>query len=151
MMDFLLRKMTTKDIQAVTDLEATCFASPWPKSQIEYEITENPCAVVYVAETDGKIVGYLDFMITFDSATIDRLAVLPAYRKQGIALALLEKMVEVCHAQEDEVDWITLEVRKSNVAAISLYEKNGYEYVTTKPNYYTDGEDAIYMMRSIIQ
>ena len=34
--------------------------------------------------------------------------------------------------------------------AIKLYEKNGYEYITTKPHYYDDGEDAIYMVRSLV-
>lgn len=150
MMDIKLRKMTEADIPPVTALEQASFAHPWPEREIRYEITENPCSVIYIAEKDGEIVGYLDFMITFDSATINRICVLPAHRKQGIAYALLEQMVKECKAQEEEVDWITLEVRKSNEAAIKLYEKNGYEYVTTKPHYYDDGEDAVYMMRSIV-
>ena len=150
MMDIKLRKMVEKDVDAVQRLEAACFAHPWPLEAIRYEITENPCSVIYLAEKNGKLVGYLDFMITFDSATINRICVLPEERKQGIAFALLEQMVAECKAQEEEVSWITLEVRKSNEAAIQLYAKNGYEYITTKPHYYDDGEDAIYMVRSLV-
>jgi ribosomal-protein-alanine N-acetyltransferase len=97
-----------------------------------------------------EVVGYLDFMITFDSATINRLAVNEAYRKQGIASALLNKMVEVCHEQKDPVSWITLEVRPSNKAATNLYFQNDWKQVTIKKGYYSDGEDALYLVRSIL-
>ncbi len=146
----IVRKMEEKDIDSVTDLEAECFLDPWPKSQIEYEIKENPCSVVLVAEEDEKIVGYIDFMITFDSATINRVAVLPKHRNKGLGFRLLEEMKSICKEQEDEVAWITLEVRASNESAIRLYEKNGYEKITVKRKYYKDGEDAIYMVRSIL-
>ena len=84
-------------------------------------------------------------MITFDSATINRVAVNPGFRQQGIGQALLEKMVDVCHQQKDPVEFITLEVRPSNTAAQALYLKNGWKQVTVKKGYYSNGEDAIYM------
>ena len=145
-----IRKMEEKDIDSVSQLEADCFFDPWPKSQIEYEIKENPCSVCLVAEEDNQIVGYIDFMITFDSATINRVAVSPSFRNKGLGFTLLEEMKNICKLQEDEVSWITLEVRASNESAIRLYEKNGYERITVKKKYYKDGEDAIYMVRSII-
>ncbi len=145
-----IRRMKEMDIEQVASLEASCFSDPWPLSQIEYELKENPCSVVLVAEGNKKIVGYIDFMITFDSATINRVCVLPSFRRKGIGFALLNEMKEICNEQKDEVAWITLEVRSSNEAAIRCYEKNGYERVTIKRHYYADGEDAIYMVRSIL-
>ena len=147
-----IRKMIEADIPAITNLEATCFKNPWPEREIRYELRENPVAQTLVSETsDGLIVGYLDFMITFDSATVNRLAVLPASRNKGIAQALLNEMVQICQKQETPVEWITLEVRNSNEAAKKLYSKNGWSVITVKKGYYDDGEDAIYMVRSIIQ
>lgn len=144
-----IRKIKESDIQAVANLEAASFLSPWPEEQIRYEMKENPCSYVYVATLDEEVVGYLDFMITFNSATIDRICVNEVQRRKGIAQALLDKMIEVCKKQEDRVDYITLEVRMSNKAAIALYEKNEWMKITTKPHYYSDGEDALYMVRSL--
>lgn len=144
-----IRKIKESDVQAVANLEAASFLSPWPEEQIRYEMKENPCSYVYVATLDDEVVGYLDFMITFNSATIDRICVNEVQRRKGIAQALLDKMIEVCKKQEDRVDYITLEVRMSNKAAIALYEKNEWMRITTKPHYYSDGEDALYMVRSL--
>jgi ribosomal-protein-alanine N-acetyltransferase len=146
-----IRKMTVKDIDAVAALEKACFKHPWPKKDVAYEIRENPVSFEYVAEIDGKIVGYIDFMITFTSATVNRICTRKEYRRQGIAQALIEKMVKVVERQEEHVDFITLEVRSSNKAAISLYEKNHFSKVLVKKAYYSDGEDAIYMVRSFVQ
>lgn len=144
-----IRKIKESDIQAVANLEAASFLSPWPEEQIRYEMKENPCSYVYVATLDEEVVGYLDFMITFNSATIDRICVNEVQRRKGIAQALLDKMIEVCKKQEERVDYVTLEVRLSNKAAIALYEKNEWMKITTKPHYYSDGEDALYMVRSL--
>lgn len=150
-MDYSIRPLKKKDIEKVAILEANCFVKPWPLNQIAYEFKGNPCAKVYVCvDKDENVLGYLDFMITFNSATIDRVCVAKEYRNQGIASALLEMMVKVCKEQKDVVEFITLEVRRSNEKAISLYLKNNWQKVVIKPKYYDDGEDAIYMIRSLL-
>ncbi len=150
-MEFTIRRIKKNDIQKVADLEAACFLKPWPLNQIAYEYKGNPCAKVFVAaDSENNILGYIDFMITFNSATIDRICVDEKYRGNGIASKLLEKMVEVCKKQKEVVEFITLEVRVSNKNAISLYSKNGWQKVVIKPKYYDDGEDALYMIRSIL-
>jgi ribosomal-protein-alanine N-acetyltransferase len=148
---YKIRAMRDEDILAVTSIEMGAFSEPWPEKEIRYELHENPVAKLYVATIDEEVVGYLDFMITFDSATINRVAVNEGYRQKGIGQALLDKMVEVCHEQKDTVEFITLEVRPSNTAAQALYLKNGWKQVTVKKGYYSNGEDAIYMIRSILQ
>ena len=131
-------------------LESACFHDPWPLEQVIYESKENPVANLYSATIDDEVVGYIDFFITFDSASIARICVADEYRRNGIAKTLIEKMVEVCKKQKEPVENITLEVRESNEAAIKLYEKNGFKKKTKKKMYYSDGEDAIYMVRCII-
>jgi [ribosomal protein S18]-alanine N-acetyltransferase len=144
-----IRKMREDDVLAIVSVEMGAFAEPWPEKVIRYELNENPCSHLYVATIDDEVVGYLDFMITFDSATISRLAVNESNRRKGIGQALINKMIVVCKRQKEEVSWITLEVRPSNVDALGLYTKNEWKRVTTKKGYYSDGEDAIYMVRSI--
>ena len=131
-------------------LESACFHDPWPLEQVIYESKENPVANLYSATIDDEVVGYIDFFITFDSASIARICVADEYRRNGIAKTLIEKMVEVCKKQKEPVENITLEVRESNEAAIKLYEKNGFKTITKKKMYYSDGEDAIYMVRCIL-
>lgn len=150
-MEITIRPIKKNDIEKVAALEAACFVKPWPLNQIAYEFKGNPCAKVFVAlDEDENIVGYIDFMITFNSATIDRICVDEKYRNNGVGSKLLEKMVEVCKKQKEVVEFITLEVRVSNKNAISLYSRNGWEKVVIKPKYYDDGEDALYMIRSIV-
>lgn len=146
----IVRKIEKSEAKAVYSLESECFSSPWPLQEIEYELNENPCSNLLGVYKEEKLVAYLDFMITFDSATINRICVSKNERKKGFASLLLKKMEEILKSQEDKVEFITLEVRKSNEAAISLYKKEGYSEITVKKMYYDDGEDAIYMMRSLL-
>ena len=145
-----IHKSKESELQAIAMLEDACFHDPWPLDQVVYESKENPIANLYSATIEDEVVGYIDFFITFDSASIARICVASEYRRNGIAKALIEKMVEVCKKQEEPVENITLEVRESNVAAIELYEKNGFKTITKKKLYYSDGEDAIYMVRCIL-
>ena len=62
---------------------------------------------------------------------------------------LLGQMIKDCESKEDVVEFITLEVRVSNAPAIAFYKKHKFSEITIKKNYYSDGEDAIYMVRSL--
>lgn len=150
MADVTIRKMIDDDLDVIEELEKVSLKAPWNKKVLSSELHENPCSVILVAEVEGKIAGYLDFMITFDSATISRIAVFPEFRRLGIATRLLDEMNSICKNQDEPVAWITLEVRPTNVNAVNLYLSSGYEKVTIKKAYYDDGEDAIYMMRSLV-
>ena len=147
----IIRKVKKEDFEQVYQIEQTCFKDPYPRKHLEYEFFENPINIILVAEADEKIVGFIDFMVTFNSATIVQIAVLPEYRKQKIATNLLIEM-ENCFPKDldDVVENVTLEVRKSNEAAINLYKKDGYELIVEKKHYYPDGEDAIYMVKRIL-
>lgn len=147
----MIREATIEDLDAIARVEKSAFGKgAWPKKAILSEFTENELSRIHVDVEDGEVVAWLDFMITFTSATVMAIGVLPEYRKRGIATSLMKKMEEICRAQEETVEWITLEVRESNEEAIALYKKLGYVYVTKKVAYYEDGEDALYLIRSLI-
>ena len=146
----IYRLVRKEDFEQVYEIEKNCFVDPYPRQQLEYEFSGNPLNKIIVAVDDDKIVGFIDFMITFNSATIIQVAVIEEYRKQGIASNLLEEMEKSFPKNIDDiVESITLEVRKSNVPAIYLYKKNGYEFVVEKKHYYSDGEDALYLVKRV--
>lgn len=147
----IIRRVKKEDFEQVYEIEQSCFKDPYPKKHLEYEFFENPVNVILVAEENSKIVGFIDFMITFNSATIVQIAVIPEYRKQKIATLLLKEMENSFPKNiEDVVENVTLEVRKTNESAINLYKKDGYEIIVEKKHYYPDGEDAIYMVKRIL-
>lgn len=144
----MIRKVRKEDFEQVYEIEKTCFVDPYPREQLEYEFSSNPVNVILVAEEDKKVIAFIDFMITFNSATIVQIAVLPEYRGRHIATSLLRGMENTFPKDvEDLVENVTLEVRKSNEAAINLYKKDGYEIIVEKKHYYSDGEDALYMVK----
>lgn len=142
---------TLKDFEQIYGIEQACFVEPYTREQLMYEFSENPLNRILVAYDEDKISGFVDYMITFNSATISQIAVLPNYRKKGIGSKLLEEMEKSFPKEiDDVVETITLEVRESNINAISFYKKNGYENVVIKKHYYKNGENAVYMIKRLL-
>ena len=138
------------DFDGVLKIENECFKQPYSVEELTYEFKQNPVNKIVVAEAEGEIIGFIDYLITFNSSTIMQVAVTEKYRKNGVATQLLSEMEKSFPKNVDDVvETITLEVRESNKAAKALYLKNGYEVVTTKKNYYKDGENAIYMLKRL--
>ena len=146
MIDFEIREATHNDIQSLLELEQS-FLAPWPQNYIEYELGENPVNTFLVITLMDKVVGFIDYWITFDSATISQIAISNQYRRRGLATKLLQEMYDDCYAKR--VRNITLEVRTENKSAVFLYEKFGFKTVLTKPHYYDNGDDAFYMLLEV--
>lgn len=145
-----VRKTLPSDLDSIMEIEESAFKHPYTRKQMLSELNENPCAHVYSALVDAEVVGFIDFMITFNSATISQIAVKENMRGKGIGNRLLGQMLKDCEAQADPVEYITLEVRQSNEKAQKFYKRHKFEPVLVKKGYYDDGEDAVYMVRSIV-
>ena len=144
------RAATMNDFEEVLAIENECFIEPYSRENLKYEFEENPVNKIIVAEDDGRVVGFIDYLITFNSATIMQVAVTKEYRGIGIATRLLSEMEKSFPKDLDEiVETVTLEVRVSNQPAVNLYTKNGYKIVVVKSHYYKDGENAIYMVKRL--
>ncbi len=143
-----IRKATLNDLDAIYEIEQSSFINPWKKSDIEYELSTNPVNVFLVSINEDGVVGYLDFLITFNSASIVQIATKSDVRNRHIATSLLKEMFKMLPSEgDDKVEFVTLEVRQSNAIAIDLYKKFGFEIITIKKNYYVNGEDALYMVK----
>lgn len=137
-----IKKLSTEYINAVAEIEKECFSSPWDEAALEAELN-NACSHLYVAMDGNRAAGYAAVYCVCGEADIARVAVLPAYRRQGIATQLLLKSFE-----DNQADCAFLDVRESNTAAINLYKSLGFEQVGTRKNYYSDPtENAILMKR----
>jgi len=140
-----IREMTERDLDEVLEIERGSFPTPWSKGLFTKELAI-PFARAFVAQDEycGKIVGYLCFWLVDQETHILNLAVHPRRRRQGIGTRLLIFGVSYCRRQG--VRQITLEVRRSNVTAISLYKNFQFQAQGIRRKYYTDsGEDAILM------
>lgn len=144
-----IRKAKISDLEEIKEIEDESFINPFTKEDLLYEISQNPVSNFLVLEKDGLVVGFIDYWVTFDSATIDQIAVKKSERNQGFAKILLEKSINDLK-ELGEVSFFTLEVRTSNEPAINLYKSFGFQKVTIKEKYYDDGEDAIYMIKGLV-
>lgn len=139
------RKATLEDIPFLAEIENKYFHSPWTKEQFEQEMKENEFSHIYVLIDKNIIIGYIDYWIIFDQAQINKICIENEYRRQGLAKYLiLQAFIEM---KKNEVFSITLEVRVSNISAQKLYESLGFKKILIKNNYYSDGEDAFFMMK----
>lgn len=146
-MNIQIRGLRYDDLDAVTRIEQKCFSTPWSREAFINELSNN-LAYYHCAIVDDKIVGYMGIWKICDEGHITNVAVLPEYRKKGIASRLISQMIEVCKCSE--ITSMTLEVRESNIEAIKLYEKFGFESMGKRPNYYyKPTEDAIIMWKKI--
>lgn len=146
-----IRKMEERDLPAVMEIENLCFVAPWSKENFLNEM-DNQYANLWVIElsaegTAKQVVGFSDYWQTFDSATICQIAVHPGIRRRQLGSALMDEIINDCYAKR--VQNLTLEVRKSNQIAINFYKKHGFKETLVKEKYYSNGEDAIYMMRGV--
>lgn len=135
--------MKEEDIDAVLDISSLSFSICWSKNSYMEELT-NPIARYLVAKIDNKIVGFVGTWIVLDESHITNIAVHPNFRKQSVASKLLEELLKYCKSQGCIA--YTLEVRSSNKAAKSLYEKYNFKQDGVRKGYYEDNkEDAVIM------
>jgi len=142
--------MTQEDVAQIVELDALSFgAHHWDSSSFYAEI-QNDLAHYYVArDENGEILGYIGFWLVFEEAHITNISVNPKFRRKKVAQVLLREMIECCY--KNMIKFITLEVRVSNVPAISLYEKFGMKSVGVRKGYYQDNnEDALIMFTNNI-
>lgn len=140
-----IRRMELEDLPDVAALESRSFTVPWSAQLLE-QAYYSRLDRTWVLDEQGEIMGYCNFRVIVGEGELMRIAVLPEARGRGYGRKLLEFLAETAKAEQLTV--ITLEVRASNLAAISLYKSYGFEIQAVRKRYYTDPmEDALLMIR----
>ena len=122
----LIRNMILEDVPAAVEIEKQCFSLPWSEKSFEESIQrEDTIFLVCEDSEEHMVVGYMGAYVSFDEANVTNVAVSPDYRKRGCGEGLVISMME--HAKKAGAERMFLEVRVSNVPAISLYKKQGFE------------------------
>lgn len=141
-----IREAERADLLAVYRIEQEAFPQPWPFTAFEQYLGEPG----FLVADDRTIAGYVvaDAVSTHAAPIghIKDLAVHEDRRREGIGTLLLTSALDVLDSQ---VDSVKLEVRESNETAIELYEEHGFEYLRRLGEYYSNGEDALVMVRDL--
>lgn len=135
--------MLPADLDAVDEIERHSFRTPWPAKVFAEELNRE-WARVDVARQRGRVVGFVDYWLVHDEIHLLAIASHPDVRRRGIGGRLLDHLLAL--GRDRKFALITLEVRRSNLPAIALYERAGFATVGVRPRYYAeDNEDALVM------
>lgn len=135
--------MTEADVDAIHAIEVACFKTPWSKASFLREVTENACARYVVVREDGVPIAYAGVWFVLDEGHITNIAVHPERRGRGYGELVTRSMIQL--AADSGMNWMTLEVRRSNKIAQALYHKLGFIDVGYRKRYYENEEDALVM------
>ena len=137
------RKMSAADLKAVQAIEQESFHDSWAVESWLAELNSS-LANYIVLEQDGIIKGFAGFWLIAGEAQVTRVAVAKDERGKGLGRILTEALIDA--AWQENAEAVTLEVRKSNIAAQTVYTQTGFTVSGVRPNYYVDNkEDAIIM------
>jgi ribosomal-protein-alanine N-acetyltransferase len=141
-----LRRLDAVDLDVVEAIERESYRTPWSRSMFDAELRKPSSLALGAFTQDDVLVGYAFVSRYVDAWHVMNVAVADAFRRRGIASALLGRLFEV--TESDSRRGYTLEVRVSNTGAIQLYERLGFEPRGIRRGYYTDNrEDALIMWR----
>ena len=139
---FRLRAMRSNDGVAVAEMQSKLDPSSWSVSQ--WLQARKQCPAAWVAEVDGNLAAYIIYQTRVAQAELLNLGVSPAFQSKGVGSELLGTTMK---RLPNRTECLYLEVRRSNMPAIGLYNKMGFSLVGERRDYYpvTDGtrEDAL--------
>jgi len=131
------------DLGEVVALEAASFNNPWSRQALERDLRNTDVVRVYLLrDSEGRLLGFCGCWFVHDELHINTLAIADEFRRRGHATRLLRFVFT--EAAAAGITQATLEVRRSNEAALRLYEQFGFEVGGVRPDYYTHPvEDAL--------
>jgi ribosomal-protein-alanine N-acetyltransferase len=150
--ELALRRARAEDVSRIMEIEKEGFLHPWSRELIERELGHAWSQLLLACEAgpegEERVLGYIVFWLVHDEVHVLNVATSLEARRRGVGRALMAAAEEAGKARGARVS--TLEVRRSNVAALALYRAIGYRQVGIRPNYYAEEqEDAIVMVKTL--
>jgi ribosomal-protein-alanine N-acetyltransferase len=150
-MQITLDVMREKDLKQVLHIEREAFSNPWNVKFFKEELKYNAFALYLTARVEEQIIGYVGcwFKNHANEVHIVNLAIKKDFRREGIGTYLIKEIIDM--SRNLQADYVTLEVRVTNEAAIDLYQDLGFKKDGLTPHYYLDNdEDALLMKKEIV-
>jgi len=135
--------MAEADLEQILSIELRSFPHPWLRQHFIDELSSPYAFPLSAFDHAGRLVGYICPMLLLDEGHIMNVAVEPELRGCGVGRMLVQKVLDDC--RQEGASFVSLEVRESNLSAISLYRKMGFDVVGKRRRYYENGEDALMM------
>ena len=133
------------DLDFIFKIEKEIFKEPWTKESIDDELNRSKNKLNIIAEIDGKIIGYFFSHFFGNEAHILNLVIDVPFQHKGNGKVFLNKIINQ-HLKDANV---FLEVKRTNFPAINLYLSFGFQEINIRKQYYSDGEDAIEMVKKV--
>ena len=141
-----ITNMQISDLDLIANTLESDFDDFWNYNVFRSEL-ENGNSRYLVAKINGEVVGFAGIIPVIDEADISNIVVHKDFRNKKIGSSLLEGLLDLAAALN--LSTINLEVRASNVYAIKLYEKYGFEVCGLRKKYYDNHEDAFLMKKNL--
>jgi ribosomal-protein-alanine N-acetyltransferase len=146
------RRAGAADVVRVMEIEKDGFKHPWSRELIERELANAWSQILLACDLDSpgaeRVLGYIVFWLVHDEIHVLNVATALEARRRGVGRALMAAAENAGRSRGARIS--TLEVRRSNEAAIALYRAIGYRQVGVRPNYYAEeNEDAIVMVKQL--
>lgn len=145
-----IRPIREEDVPQIHEIEKICFAMPWSEESILHDVKENVVARWLVMDSgEGDVLAYAGMWFVLDEAHVCNVAVHPDHRRKGYGREIFKALENL--AKENSMAMMTLEVRRSNIAAQNLYHACGFLDVGYRKRYYEDNkEDALIMYKEFV-
>jgi ribosomal-protein-alanine N-acetyltransferase len=147
---YFIRRMREADLPSVHMIESQSFSNPWSDSTFRGEIQNSSVSfpLVVVRRPGDEVVAYIIFWHIRGDVQVNNIAVRPDCRGLGLGEAMMRFAIAKVRAADAE--FMTLEVRPSNAAAVTLYKKLGFEVLGVRKNYYTKPDEDAYVMGLVL-
>lgn len=143
-----IRRFTSEDISFVAEIERLCFDEPWSERSLELLLQERNAG--FVALIDGTVAAYGGIVTVLDEGQITNIATHPDYRRRGLARAIMDAIDGF--SAENQIVYLSLEVREQNEAARALYKICGWREAGIRKNFYSKPRDnAVIMIKEFLK
>lgn len=147
MNEYNILRAGVEDIKRLAEIERKCIPEPWSENAFLSETKKDGSIILKAVNSSGIICGFITADVIFDEVNIYNVAVSSEYRRQGIAKLLLSSLEQ---AVNNTACNYFLEVRESNVPAISLYKSIGYKQIGMRKNFYSNPCENAVLMKKVL-
>ena len=141
-----IKRLSDEHLASVAKLEAECFSRPWGENELR--MLTGSMGVGFVALDGSRIAAFGGMMTVLDEGQITSVVTSPEYRRIGLGRRIMDALESF--SRENGINFLSLEVRESNLAARGLYKACGLEEAGIRKNFYDlPTENAVVMIKKL--